>query len=233
MAFAHLWQLLTKPADPPPRPRALLPPAAAQTNALVVPATWNEHEITHQLGHARRQSPSMLAYYFTRLKDRFLLNQDHRTAAVRSRFLQQKIEELKLTRDLHGIMNDLAVLAVERDVRVRRLQVERVELESKIQNHARLGGLQLERDRLQLQYDIAVLKRKIREEDNQPTTEQKLTPTQQRALKKAEIEEQLQHLKAEELQAVQRATTELEKRRLQNMYAGRRDQLMEQLEKFL
>jgi len=43
----------------------------------------------------------------------------------------------------------------------------------------------------------------------------------------------LQQLNAEEANAVQRGTSELEKRRLQNMYAGRRDRLMEELEKYL
>lgn len=231
MALIHLWQLLTKPAEPPPRPRLLLAPAPA--TGMVIPATWNEQEITQQLRQAPRQSPSMLAYYFTRLKDRYLLNQDTRTTAVRSRFLQQKIEELKLTRDLQSVMNDLSALAIEREVRVRKIQVERLDLDSKIHNHARLGRLQLDRDRLQLEFDVAVLRRKIREENNQPAADHKLSPTQQKLLKKAEIEEQLQRLKTEELQALQKATSELEKRRVQNMYAARRDQLMEQMEKYL
>jgi hypothetical protein len=52
-------------------------------------------------------------------------------------------------------------------------------------------------------------------------------------LKKTEIEGELQRLRTEEGQALQRGMSELEKRRLQNMYAGRRDELMMQLEKHL
>ena len=40
-------------------------------------------------------------------------------------------------------------------------------------------------------------------------------------------------LRAEEAGALQKTTSELEKRRMQNMYAGRRDRLMDQLEKQL
>lgn len=231
MALTDLWQLITKPAPPPARPR-LLPPARG--GAMVLPALWDEQEIGEQMRTLPGRSPAMMAYYLNCLKDRFLLHQDRRTAAVRARFLTQKLEELKLTRELQGVINDLAVLSVEREVRVRRLELEKLELVSKIQNQTQLGALRLQRDRLQLQYEIATLRRQIREQKRLPAAaENKLTPAQQRVLKKAEIEEQIQRLRAEEAQALQKATSELERRRIQNMYAAKRDQLMEQMEKYL
>ena len=66
-----------------------------------------------------------------------------------------------------------------------------------------------------------------------PAVEPKLTPAQQRLLKKAELEQELQRLKADEADAVSKTDSEADKRRLQNMYATRRDQLVQQLEKHL
>lgn len=63
--------------------------------------------------------------------------------------------------------------------------------------------------------------------------EPKLTAAQQRLLKRAELEQALQRLKLDEAEALQKADGELERRRIQNMYAGRRSQLTEQLEENL
>ncbi len=61
----------------------------------------------------------------------------------------------------------------------------------------------------------------------------KLTPAQQRLLKRTELEQDLQRLKLEEVEALQKAESEPERRRIQNMYAGRRGEISEQLEKNL
>ena len=82
-----------------------------------------------------------------------------------------------------------------------------------------------------IRVEIARMRREMR--DASAPSEPRLTPVQQRAIKKAEIEQQFQTLQVEEAKALQRAATEVEKRRLQNMYASRRDRLMEELEKHL
>src|SRR5579871_4626421 len=59
------------------------------------------------------------------------------------------------------------------------------------------------------------------------------TPAQERATKKAELERQLEELGAEEARTVNRAASDAERRRIQNMFANRREQLMEELEDIL
>jgi hypothetical protein len=77
-------------------------------------------------------------------------------------------------------------------------------------------------------------RRRITELKSPPSPpEPKLTPAQQRILKKAEIDEQLSRLKTAEAEAVAKAGDDLERRRIQNMYANRREQIYEQQEKNL
>ncbi len=107
------------------------------------------------------------------------------------------------------------------------------------QKDAEISKLQADMAESNLRRDMAEYKRQHIEQFVEgaipPATaaEPKLSPAQQRLLKKAELEQELQRLKLDETSAVEKATTETEKRRLQNMYATRRDQLMQQLEKHL
>ncbi len=237
MALSDFWDdLLGRPKvhpfpRPAPQPR-LLP--APPPNAIVMPSTWDEAEIAEQLRHLKARSPAMSAYFFARLRDRFLLRQDGRTAEARAVFLRKKIEEFKLSHDLQSVLNDLSALAGEREVRVRKLHLDRLDLDSKIENQSQLGQLRLDRDRLQVQYEIAVLKRKIREEERQPPpVETKLTPSQQAALKKAEVQKQIDQLRIEQAEVLGRTRDKEEQMRLSNLYGAKLEQLFDQLGKLL
>lgn len=237
MALSDLWDdLLGRPkprALPRPVPQPRLLPAPSPT-AIVMPSTWDEAEIAEQLRHLKARSPAMSAYFFARLKDRFLMRQDARTTEVRAAFLKKKIDELKLSHELQSVLNDLAALAGEREVRVRKLHLERLELDSKIENQSQLGQLRLDRDRLQVQYEISVLRRKIREEDRQPPpVEPKLTPSQQAALKKAEVQKQIDQLRIEQAEVLGRTRDKEEHARLANLYGAKLEQLFDQLGKVL
>jgi hypothetical protein len=132
------------------------------------------------------------------------------------------------------VLNDLSALAGEREVRVRKLHLERLDLDSKIENQSQLEPLRLDRDRLQVQYEIAVLRRKIREEDRQPPpVETKLTPSQQAALKKAEVQKQIDQLRMEQADVLGRARDKEEQVRLANLYGAKLEQLFDQLGKLL
>lgn len=86
------------------------------------------------------------------------------------------------------------------------------------------------------QADAAEHRKRLQDLTNPPAPppiEPKLTAAQQRILKKAELEQELHRLKADETDAFSKAGSEAERRRVQNMYASRRDQLTQQLEKYL
>ena len=170
--------------------------------------------------------------------DRLRLRIDGHTARVASVALKSQAEHLKLVNEYQAAINTFRQADMERRVKAAELRQRMEEIVFQRRANQRLQGLRLEnerfglhRDRLAIRLEIAKLRKELREAGVRP--EPKLSPAQQRALKKAEVEDQLQGLIREEAVAMQRAAAEPEKRRLQNMYANRRDQLMEQLENLL
>ena len=85
----------------------------------------------------------------------------------------------------------------------------------------------------QLRRDIAEYKRQHLErfiEGAQPEkTEPKLTPEQQRRLRRMEIEDKLRELDRLEEDALQQARTDEDRARIENMYSDKRDELRDQL----
>ena len=171
--------------------------------------------------------PGMLEKYIERLRIRF---QKANERAV----IDEWTELFRRTESLLAAKN-----AVERQ-KAEYLKLGREHQTGEGESSATLAKHQADTEEHLLRRDIAVYKRQNLERfveggQQQPpaTSEPKLTAEQQRLLKKAEIEAQLNRLKFDETVAVAQADGELEKRRLQNIYANRREQLMEQLEKYL
>lgn len=206
---------------------------------------------THSLALRRNQSvvqggaweipapvPSLVGHWVDAFKQRVRLRIDGRTARIGAEVLRAQTEHLKLMHEYHSAINGFRVADLERQVRAAELEQRMEEIAAQRRTHQRLQAvrvstekLALRRDRMAIRVEIARMRREMR--DASAPSEPRLTPVQQRAIKKAEIEQQLQTLQVEEAKALQRAATEAEKRRLQNMYASRRDRLMEELEKHL
>lgn len=156
---------------------------------------------------------------------------DGKTARVAIPVLRTLTEQAKLAMEYRANLVALGLAEFERELKVAEFEQRKRELATQRRHHEQLAELRLNRERLALQLEIATIQRQIQEQRQPPTP--KLTPGQQKVLKKAEIEDELHRLRIEEARAVQHAPNELEKRRIQNMYAGRRERLMEQLEKYL
>ena len=174
---------------------------------------------------------TIIQHLLNTLKKRAHLRIDRKAARSALPTLRIMAEQAKLATEYQTALNSLSFSQLERDVRLAELEQRRLELAALRRQHQRLEPLRLRKEQLSLQLEITTLTRQIREQRQPPTA--KLTAQQQRALKKAEIEEQLQQLRTEAIRAVEHCADEPERRRVQNMYSGRRDRLMEELEKYL
>ena len=175
--------------------------------------------------------PTVFGHYRYSFKERLHLHIERQTTEALLPTLRLLTEQARLATEYQHSLTALSLAELEREVLFAEMQQRKLELAIRRQQTEELAYMQLERQRLSLQLEKAKVDREMRE--LQKPAEAKLTPAQQRLIKKTEIEEQLQQLQAEERRAVQRAGSELEKRRLQNIYTNRRERLMEELEKYV
>jgi hypothetical protein len=216
------------PAEQPsgePESKPDILPTTAANQPVSVPDIFDERRISQDLARFAR-APGLFRKYVERARSRF--NKSGERA-----LLEQWVAYHETGRRLIESRTEM-----ERK-RSEWLQLANEHQRSGKQKDAEIAKLEADAEEHQLRRDQAAYKRRNVErfvEGGQLVTANegpKLTPEQQRLLKKAEIEEQLQRLKTDEVQAVEKTTSELERRRLQNMYAARRDRLMEELEKYL
>ena len=114
-----------------------------------------------------------------------------------------------------------------------RRKLEKLELEAKVQQAGTLDGLRLQKERLAIELEIAELKARRKAIQNPSGAESKLTPDQQRRLRRLEVEDKLRELDRLEEEAMTKARSEEERVRIQNMYIDKRDDLHEELSKYL
>jgi hypothetical protein len=197
-----------------------------------VPTVWNENEISRQLATIQAR-PQLLAHYIDALKQRFILKTDDRTAQVRTQFLRTHIQQLELGKQYQSLVNDLKAMEDEQENRLLRLRIEHHELQTKHQQSAALDDLRLEKERLALEVEIEQLRVQKKTITAAPPAETKLTPEQQRHLRRMEIEDQMAQLDRQEEAALKKARNEDDRMRIQNMYADKREELRDQLAKNL
>jgi vacuolar-type H+-ATPase subunit I/STV1 len=193
---------------------------------------WDEDSVARHLAELRGQSPAVVAHYLDSVKTRWVLNQNDKTAAMRARFLKTKVEELNLFKQGQQIMVDLEALALEREKRLKTLQLENAQLDETIRTRSEREKLVALKEQRQLELDIARIEAEISALKN-PPPEARPSPEQQRRLKRVEIEDKLAELDRLEAAACTKARDEEERLRLQNMYADRREELREQLARYL
>ena len=156
---------------------------------------WNESSIAQHLSELRGQSPAVVSHYIGEVKKRWVLNQNDKTAAMRARFLKSKVEELKLFREGQQIMVDLEALALEREKRLKTLQLENAQLDETIRTRGQREKLAALKEQKQLELEIARIELEITGLRNPPQAEVRPTPEQQRAQRHAASDARLQRLK--------------------------------------
>lgn len=194
--------------------------------------TWDDNEILGDLV-AVSGKPELLTHYVLNLKRRFLVSTEDRTARVRTGLLRTHIEQLELGKQYQNLINDLKALEREQENRLLRLELENRELLCKRDQAETLEKLRARKDRLSIELESAELRAKKRGIKNPPSPGPSFSPEQQRRLKRIDIEEKLRELDRLEQAGVKAARDEDERRRLKNIYADKREELFEQLSKYL
>jgi hypothetical protein len=174
----------------------------------------------------------LAAYYVNVLRYRFLISMETRLEHLGTRFLSSRLEQLKLATQYQAQMDELEAMQPTQGNRLLELQLRQRQMKRDYQRTLSLHGLQLEKERLALEVEIAELRaRKDGIQSRQPET--KLSPEQQRRLKRLEIEERLEDLDRSEEAAVKKARNEEDAKRLENMYGRQREELRDELSRYL
>ncbi len=175
--------------------------------------------------------PGLLRHYLSTIEERLHMRIERRRAAAALPTLRLLTEQAKLAAEYQNSINAMRVSELEREVKTAELLQKKSDLTSQRTQSDKLANARFQRERLALQVEIAALRRQVREQRN--PAQAVTTAAERRLQRKREIEQQIERLRAEETQALKPGTSELEQRRIKNMYSARRDELMEQLEEFL
>ncbi len=216
-----------KPPNPPPRPAApgapsppvkveILPPG--MRGAPTLPLDPFDERRVHQDLQKLSQKPGLLQQSWDLHKQTKLREKEIQLVNQYSEFYSSATQMIEAKNKLLRARNEY--LGMEREN-----EEKHAEKEANIAKHRA--------DAVRYEADAAEQKKRIEDLQHPAALEPKLTPSQQRLLKKAELQQELQRLTTDEADAVGKTTSEPEKKRIHNMYASRRDQLMQQLERFL
>jgi hypothetical protein len=211
--------------------RRVLEGVPSSNVTVQLPTKWDDGEITKMLQRHQEQ-PAVLAHVVSSVRSRMILNQDLKTAQQRLQLMTSVIEVFKLNRDLHGILHDLHLEEKGFEIRQIEEQIRKEDAQSRLQSEGQLRDLRKQRDEFQLKKEIAQLQMEIKGVEKTSEAE-KTSPEQQRRLKRMEIEDKLRELDRLEAEAIKGARNEEERVRLQNMYGDKREELREQLGKYL
>ena len=212
--------------------RTVLEGVPSSNVTVQLPTKWDDGEITKMLQRHQEQ-PAVLEHVVSSIKSRMILNQDLKTAQHRLKLMANVIEVFKLNRELHGILHDLHLEEKGFEIKQIEEQIHKEDAQSRLKSETQLRELRKQRDELQLKKEISQLQQDIKGVEKTAEGDSKVSPEQQRRLKRLEIEDKLKELDWLEAEAIKGARSEEERVRLQNMYGDKREELHEQLAKYL
>jgi hypothetical protein len=212
--------------------RRILELVPSSNVTVQLPTKWDDGEISKLLQRHQEQ-PGVLAHVVSSIKSRMILNQDLKTAQHRLQLMASVIEVFKLNRELHGILHDLHLEEKEFEIKQIESQIRKEDAQSRLKSETQLRELRKQRDELQLKKEIAQLQQEIKGVEKTTESESKASPEQQRRLKRMEIEDKIRELDRLEADALKSTRDDEERARLQNMYGDKREELREQLAKYL
>ncbi len=204
----------------PDNPLEVLPPAVAR-QTVTVPDIFDPDRIRQDLVSLADQ-PNLFAKYAERGRSRF-------NKAGERALLQQWITQQETGRRLIESRTEME------KARSQWLQLANEHALSIKQKDAEVAKLDADMEESALRRDTAEYKRKNLDrfvEGGNPLpkdTGPKLTPEQQRRLKRMEIEDKLKELDHLEAEALKTARSEGDRKRIENMYGDKRELLREKL----
>lgn len=206
----------------------LLPPAANDCQQLEiyrgnVPMPQTTLPTTLDMPRVR---PGLLAHWVESVKERLHDRIEITNIEHRSHMLRAMTEQVKLESEYQGALQSMAMAALEHRTRIAELRHKRIEFVLQRKQAVRLAALRLQKEQVALRLEIAK-SRQARRETTAP--KQDLSAEQQRLIKKAQLQERLEQLRAEQAAVVRRERGQDNKRRIENVYANRIEQLLEEL----
>lgn len=200
-----------------------------------LPENWNEARITTDLRQLRDDRPSLIPHYVSSVLERFVTKQDDRTAQVRIQFVRSQFEQLKLAKDFQQTMNDLEILSYEKAKRIKTLQLETEELDSKLESRGELDRLASLKKRKEMELEIAKLDQQIADVKNPPKTVPMKTAQQDRAEKRVFWEAEIARLIQAQRMAMEAIPEDEQDSRIRtgNMYENATENARQQLSKYL
>lgn len=201
---------------------------------IEVPTKWDDNEIKGLLQRYSGQ-PTVLSHFVSSVRARMIMNQDLKTAQKRLQLITGVIQLFKLNKELQDLLYDLHLAEKEFEIKQIETATRKEDAQGRQESERALRELRRQRDELQLKKEIAQLQSDITTIKTPVSgpQEQRLSAEQQRRLKRMEIEDKLKDLDRLEAEAVKTARSDEDRMRVENMYADKRQELNEQLSKYL
>lgn len=196
---------------------------------VLLPPRWDEQLIEMQFRNLAHR-PSMLAAFVNGVKDRFVHNQDDKTAIVRIKYLRSKVEELKLLKELQHEYDDLSFREADLDIRRLEQKLKQADLADRVQTRAELREAEHKRDLLRVNLETEQIKKQIR--DLKPPSV-KETGTSTRTALIQEQRDRMQRLKEARAYARETVKDPDELKRQENLYDDQIAQCEEKLSSLL
>ena len=142
-------------------------PHSKSVTTIELPAKWDDNEVTRLLQRYQDQ-PAVLAHAVASVKTRLVMNQDIKTAQRRLKLIASVIELFQLNQQLQGILYDIHLAEKDFEIRQVETQTRLEDAQDRQRTESRLRLLRAQREELQLQRDIAELRRDTDVIENPP-----------------------------------------------------------------
>ncbi len=209
----------------------------ASTNINTMLQKWNEQEISMDLIRLQ-DKPQIFRHYIDSIKQRFVDNQNTKTAQSRISFLEKQVKILNLASQYSDIQNELSLKNKKYENELLRINLENQTLTLDFKDAAtekELQRLENERRRLEKQLELAKLKRELDALNNPPPPPpREPTKAEVRAQSRKEIEERIESV-TKQIEKIEKFSvlSDEEKQRQLNQLRNKLFDLQEQQNDFL
>jgi len=198
---------------------------------------WNEQEISMDLIRLQ-DKPQIFRHYIDSIKQRFIDNQNTRTAQSRISFLEKQVKILNLASQYSDIQNELSLKNKKYENELLRINLENQTLTLGFKDAATEKEIQkLENDRrkIEKQIELAEAKRKLEALNNPPPpSPREPTKAEVRAQQLKEIKERIESV-TKQIEKIEKfsVSSDEEKQRQLNQLRNKLFDLQEQQNDFL
>jgi hypothetical protein len=174
----------------------------------------------------------LIPHYIESIKERWIVHQDDRTGTVRVAFLKTQVEQLKLAKEFQQTVDDLELLSYEKRKRIKILDLETTEIDSRKRTLSQTDELAALRERKKIELEIAQLDDQIGKFKSASAPSAKLSPDDEKARRHAASEARLARLN-QELQKASAVHNESERKRKEHAIQDEIDREMTEWSKTL